>query len=55
MKKYASYTGLFMIIIGTLLLTATKICQWDTHNWLLLSGLLCIVSGIVLHIRSIKG
>ena len=28
--------------------------MWSAHNWLLISGLLLIIAGIWLHIRSIK-
>jgi hypothetical protein len=32
----------------------TRISALSTHNSLLVGGLLCIISGIVLHIRIIK-
>lgn len=54
MKKVTQSIGLILIILGTLLLTATRIGQFSTHNALLLAGLLCIVAGIMLHIRNIK-
>ena len=54
MKKKATNWGLYLIIIGTLLLVLTRISILSTYNWLLVTGLLSIIVGIVLHIRSIK-
>ena len=54
MKKLTPYSGLFLIIIGTLVLIATRFSPFSSSNRMLLSGLLLIVAGIVLHIRSIK-
>jgi membrane-bound ClpP family serine protease len=54
MKKKATNWGLYLIIIGTLVLVLTRISILSTYNWLLVTGLLCIVIGIVLQIRSIK-
>ena len=54
MKKYTQNIGILLIIIGTFTLLITRISTFSAHNWLLLSGLLLIVAGIFLHIRSIK-
>jgi uncharacterized membrane protein HdeD (DUF308 family) len=54
MKKFAPFLGLFLIIIGTLALVLTRLEQLSNLNTLLLAGLLFIILGIVLHIRSIK-
>jgi uncharacterized membrane protein HdeD (DUF308 family) len=54
MKKFAPFLGLFLIIIGTLALILTRLEQLSNLNTLLLAGLLFIILGIVLHIRSIK-
>ena len=54
MKKLTPYLGLFLIIIGTILLVATRFSMLSTHNGLLVSGLLLIMAGIWFHIRSIK-
>lgn len=54
MKKFAPFWGLFLIIIGTLALVLTRLEQLSNLNTLLLAGLLFIILGIVLHIRSIK-
>ena len=54
MKKKATNWGIYLIIIGTLLLILTRISILSTYNWLLVTGLLSIIVGIVLHIRSIK-
>ena len=54
MKKIGHYLGIILIIIGTLVLVATRIPSLTSSNAMLLSGLLLIVAGIILHIRSIK-
>ena len=54
MKKLIPFIGIFLILIGTLMLILTRINTLSSHNSLLLSGLLCIIAGIILHIRSIK-
>ncbi len=54
MKKLLPFLGLFLIIIGTILLIATRFSTLSSHNSLLVAGLLCILSGIILHIRRIK-
>ena len=54
MKKIGRYLGIILIIIGTLVLVATRIPSLTGSNAMLLSGLLLIVAGIILHIRSIK-
>ena len=54
MKKFAPFLGLFLIIIGTLALILSRLEQLSNLNTLLLAGLLFIILGIVLHIRSIK-
>ena len=54
MKKYTQNIGVYLIIIGTFTLLLTRISTFSVHNWMLLAGLLFIILGIVLHIRSIK-
>ena len=54
MKKVTPFIGIFLIIIGTLVLIATRFSTLANHNSLLIAGLLCIIAGIWLHIRSIK-
>ena len=54
MKKIGHYLGIILIIIGTLVLVATRIPSLTSSNTMLLSGLLLIVAGIILHIRHIK-
>ena len=54
MKKFGRYLGIILIIIGTLVLVATRIPSLTGSNTMLLSGLLLIVAGIILHVRSIK-
>ena len=54
MKKARPFIGIILIVLGTLTLTATQLKALNGSNWLLLSGLLLIVVGIVMHIRIIK-
>ena len=54
MKKLRPYIGLLLIIIGTMLLIATRFSIFTNQNSLLITGLLCIIAGIWFHIRSIK-
>ncbi len=54
MKIFKHYLGIFLIIIGTIALVTTRFSLFSSSNWMLLSGLLLIVAGIVLHIRTIK-
>ena len=48
------YAGLLLIILGTMALILTRIETLAGSNSLLITGLLLIVVGIWLHIRSIK-
>ena len=54
MKKLAPFIGILLIITGALVLVATRFGSLGSHNMLLLTGLACIVTGIWLHIHSIK-
>lgn len=54
MKKLTPFIGIILIIIGTLMLVATRFSTLSSHNLLLLAGLACIIAGIWFHIRSIK-
>ena len=54
MKKIGRNIGLVLIVLGTLVLVATRFGQLSYHNGMLLAGLACILLGIILHIRSIK-
>ena len=54
MKKYLPYTGIFLIFLGTIVLAATRIFSLTSLNSMLLIGLILIIAGIVIHIRSIK-
>jgi len=54
MKKIAKNFGLILIVTGVLVLGSTRFSPFSTSNGMLLTGLLCIMAGIVLHIRSIK-
>ena len=54
MKKIEPYIGVAVIAVGVLVLAATRIAALSSSNTLLLTGLLLIVAGIWLHIRTIK-
>lgn len=54
MEKYTRFCGLFLIILGALLLLATRFHGLSSHNGLILAGLAAIILGIILHIYSIK-
>ena len=54
MKKAKPFIGIILIVLGTLTLTATQLKALNGSNWLLLSGLLLIITGIIMHIRIIK-
>ena len=54
MKKLTPFLGILLIIIGTMVLIATRFSTLSSHNSLLFVGLLCIIAGIIMHIKSIK-
>ncbi len=54
MKKIPSHAGLYLIIIGVLVLISTRFSTLGSHNSLLLTGLFFIIAGIVLYIHNIK-
>ena len=55
MQMIKHYAGLLLIVLGALALIMTRLKALDSSNTLLATGgLLFIVAGIGLHIRSIK-
>ena len=54
MKKLTPFIGILLIVIGTIVLIMTSFSNLASHNALLIVGLLCIIAGIVMHIKSIK-
>jgi uncharacterized membrane protein HdeD (DUF308 family) len=54
MKKLTPFIGILLIVIGTMVLIMTSFSNLASHNALLIVGLLCIIAGIVMHIKSIK-
>ena len=54
MKKLTAYLSIIFIIIGTIVLITTRFHILASSNYLLLGGLLFIIAGIVMHIKSIK-
>ena len=54
MKKLTPFIGILLIVIGTMVLIMTSYSNLASHNALLIVGLLCIIAGIVMHIKSIK-
>ncbi len=53
MKKFISYIGIILIIIGTMALLVTRF-EVFANNTMLMTGLLLIVAGIIVHIWNIK-
>jgi len=49
LKQYIEYSGLALVVIGASLLAVCYIARWES-NIELLTGLLLIVSGYVLHL-----
>ena len=54
MQMIKHYAGLILIVLGALALIMTRLHTLASSNALLATGLLLIVAGIGLHIRSIK-
>ncbi len=54
MKKISTYIGLYLIILGAIVLALTRFHALMGYNSLLLCGLGLIVAGIVLHIYAVK-
>lgn len=54
MKKLTPFIGILLIVIGTMVLILTRFSNLASHNALLIVGLLCVMAGIVMHIKSIK-
>jgi hypothetical protein len=53
-EKFASAIGVALVIAGALLLIVSKIVGWTSSNLVLLTGLVLIILGIILHVKSIK-
>ena len=54
MMGLKSYLGVALVIIGALLLMVGYIAGWTSSNLVLLTGLIIIVLGAVLHIKQQK-
>ena len=54
MKELKAYLGVALVIIGALLLMVGYIAGWTSSNLVLLTGLIIIVLGAVLHIKQQK-
>ena len=54
MSGIRSYIGVALILVGALLLIVSKIVGWTSSNLVLLTGLVLIILGIILHVKSIK-
>jgi len=54
MMTLRQYGGLALVIAGALLLIVSKIVGWTSSNLVLLTGLVLIILGIILHVKSIK-
>jgi len=54
MKTIKQYAGIILIVSGTFTLLLTRLQALSLNNTFLVIGLILIVTGIVIHIRSIK-
>jgi len=54
MKTIKQYAGIILIVAGTFTLLLTRLQALSLNNTFLVIGLILIVTGIVIHIRSIK-
>lgn len=54
MNDIKSYLGVALIVMGALALLATRLKALSGSNVMLLTGLLLIVAGIVVHVRGVK-
>ena len=54
MSGMRSYIGVALILVGALLLIVGYIAGWTSSNLVLLTGLIIIVLGAVLHIKQQK-
>ena len=54
MKSLKAYLGVALVIIGAILLMVGYIAGWTSSNLVLLTGLIIIVLGAVLHIKQLK-
>ena len=43
--------GVALILVGALLLAIAWLVGWTSSNWVLLSGLIIIVLGAMIHVR----
>ena len=48
------YIGVALVVAGALLLIVSKIVGWTSSNFVLLTGLIIIIIGIVVHVKHIK-
>ena len=48
------YGGLALITIGAILLIVAYLVGWTSSNLVLLAGLVLIVFGVILHVKSAK-
>ena len=53
-ERFASSIGVALVVAGALLLIVSKIMGWTSNNLVLLTGLIIIIIGIVVHIKLIK-
>ena len=48
------YIGVALVVAGALLLIVSKIVGWTSSNLVLLTGLIIIIIGVVVHIKLTK-
>ena len=43
-----------LVVAGALLLIIAYVAGWTSSNWVLLTGLIIIILGIIMHVRQAK-
>ena len=50
----SNYRGVALVVAGALLLIIAYVAGWTSSNWVLLTGLIIIILGIIMHVRQAK-
>lgn len=50
MNNFSKNLGIFLIVLGTVVLVLSYVCNWLDYNWLNGTALLAIVADIIVHI-----
>lgn len=50
MNSFFFFLGILMIVLGTVVLVLSYVCNWLDYNWPNGLALLAIIAGIIVHI-----